>query len=222
MRTLFIDFDGTLHDSEAKFRVKLNGLFGFSGAHLLQTFLAVHQMVHQRHPDKHEDFQFQLKLVLERLRRPVDEAAIEELATRFKEAQQECWTEPVFFPDSLPFLDEVKHRGYRLCLATGDHAAEKACSVERMGGKKYFDHAFDQSILGMKGGDSYLRKALALTGSSREEAVVIGDSLPHDISPARVMGILTLWVNRKGEPLPPGSLRPDYEVKDLGEVLRYL
>lgn len=144
------------------------------------------------------------------------------VASRLQEAQEQCWKRPIFFPDSLPFLEEAGRRGYRLYLATGDYAREKAESLEREGRKKYLEGAFDQSHLGVKGDASYFQKALELTRCRAEEATMAGDSLLHDIAAAQAVGLGTIWVNRRGEPLPADCPAPDHQVRDLREALKYL
>lgn len=222
-KVLFIDFDGTLHDSDAKYTAGLEGLFGLSGAEMWQTYLAVHrETVHRHYPGRHDDLLFHLRLLFDYLKHPYEEDVFRRVAAAFQRAQEECWTKPLFFPDSLPFLNEVKDRGHSLCLATGNYAAEKAQAVERAGGREYFDYAFDQTHLGVKGEAVFFLKALKATASPAWEAVAIGDSLPHDIKAAKEVGMAAVWVNRKGIPLPPTSPRPDHEVKDLLEALPYL
>lgn len=44
----------------------------------------------------------------------------------------------------------------------------------------------------------------------------------HDVVPARRLGLAVLWVNRKGEAVPPGGVRPTWEVRDLGEAVARL
>jgi FMN phosphatase YigB (HAD superfamily) len=60
------------------------------------------------------------------------------------------------------------------------------------------------------------------TNSLPDDAVAIGDSLEHDIAAAKEAGIATVWVNRRGLSPIGESPDPDYEAKDLLEVLDYL
>ena len=64
------------------------------------------------------------------------------------------------------------------------------------------------------------QKAMELANSSESETWYIGDSLEHDIVPARKLGINTLYLNRKrqGE-LKIEQKNPLYaEVKDFYEM----
>lgn len=221
-RILFIDYDGTLHDTDAKFAVKLDGIYGLGAEHVMYAYLTVHRgIVHQQYPDKHDDFYFHQKLIAEHLGKPYDKDEARKMARRFKEAQEECWTNPIFFPESLHFLDKVKER-YILCLTTGDYAQQKAAALEKAAGRSYFSYAFDHTHLGIKGGSAYFENALMSTNSLPENTITIGDSLEHDIAAAKGAGITTVWVNRRGLAPLGDSQMPDYQAKDLFEVLDYL
>jgi FMN phosphatase YigB (HAD superfamily) len=60
------------------------------------------------------------------------------------------------------------------------------------------------------------------TKSRPEDVLVIGDSPEHDISAAKSAGLATVWVNRRGIPLTGNLPRPDYQAKDLWQVLAYI
>ena len=219
---LFIDYDGTLHDSDAKYAAKLDGILGLSGSQIWEAYLWVHrEIVHRQYPEKHDDSLFHQKLLFEHLKQPYDAGEAQRIADRFWEAQEECWTKPSFFPDTFPFLNGAKEK-HLLCLATGDYAPEKAEALEKAGGRSYFAYAFDRSQLGVKGESSYFKNALITTNSRPEDGVVIGDSLAHDIVAAKAAGLTTVWLNRKGIPGVTTPPRPDYEARDLLEVLTYI
>lgn len=222
-RVLFIDYDGTLHDSDAKYAAKLDGVLGLSGMVIWKAYVHVHRrIVHLRYPEKHDDYFFHQELLFEHLKRPFELAAALDLAARFREAQEECWTKPVFFPDALPFLNRVKE-GRVLCLTTGDNAPEKVQALETAGGKIYFTYALDKDRLGLKGrSPSYYSNAVMSTKSRPEDTLVIGDSLEHDIAAARSAGLATLWVNRAGRALAENCSAPDYQARDLTEALAYV
>ena len=221
-RILFIDYDETLHDTYSKFWLRLDGIYGLRAAEIMDAYLQVHRgIVHLEYPERHDDFFFQQRLLSEHLGITYDEGEAREMARRFKEAQETTWTTPKFFPDALSFLDKAKER-HVLCLTTGDYAREKADAIEKASGKSYFSYVFDHTHLGMKGGSAYFENALMSTNSLPEEAVVIGDSLEHDIAAAKGAGIMAIWVNRRGHSRMGESQEPDFEAHDLFDVLSYL
>ncbi len=221
-KILFIDYDETLHDTYAKFVVRLDGIYGLSAEQIINAYLAVHRgIVHLQYPEKHDDFFFHQRLLADYLGMPYDEGEARKTAIRFKEAQEECWINPTFYPESLYFLDKVKER-YILCLTTGDYAREKADALEKAAGTNYFSYAFDHTHLGIKGDRTYFDNALMSTNSTPDDAIAIGDSLEHDIAAAKEAGIITIWVNRRGRSLTSDSPYPDYEASDLFDVLEFI
>ncbi len=221
-RVLFIDYDNTLHDTEAQFASRLDGLYGLTSRQIVEVFLQVHrEIVHVRHQDRHDDFFFHQRLICERLDRPYDEAEAREVARLFEAANSERWTAPWLFPDVISFLDAVREQ-HILCLTTGDYAREKADALEKAGGRAYFTHAFDHTHLGVKGSSLFFRNALSEVGAGPEDAVVIGDCPDQDIRAAGEIGISTIWVNRQGLTLPESSPAPDYTATGLREVVQHL
>lgn len=221
-KILFIDYDGTLHDTDTKIGNQFDGIYGLSSEEVIEHYIRVHlDIVHTQFPEKHDDFLFHQKLLYERLNRPYDHDEAQVMAKKFEDVHWGRWTNPLFFSDSLPFLDSVREE-HILCLTTGDYASEKAEALEKAAGKKYFSYVFDHTHVGIKGGNEYFSNVLMSTNAPPEDAVVIGDSLEQDIATAKESGILTIWVNRKGLPIDNSSTKPDYTVKDLIEVLDIL
>jgi len=223
VKTLLVDYDNTLHDSDAKFFAKWDGILGLSGQQLWQLYIGVHrEIVHRLYPERHDDADFQCRLIFERLGRPYDRTVAERIVRGYREAEEACWKDPTPFPDAIAFLDTVKARGYQLCLATGEHAQEKAQAMDRLGSKQYFDYIFEEDRVGrIKADPEYYRRVLAACQAAPEEATMVGDSLPNDIIPAQAVGITTIWVNRQREDASPRT-RPDHTVHSLTEALKYL
>ena len=222
-KTLFIDYDGTLHDTDSVFAAGLDGIYGLSGQTALEAFVKVHRgIVHLQYPEQHDDFLFHQKLLCEQLGWPYDETEARETARRFSVAREQTWLNPSFFSDSLNFLERV-YLDHVLCLTTGDNAWEKAEAIQKATGSNFFTYTFDQTRLGIKGSSStYYNNALTLTNSHPDDVIVIGDSLEHDVTAAKETGIRAVWVNRKGLSLPDESPAPDYQASNLLDVLDYL
>ena len=63
-KVLFIDYDGTLHDSDAKYAARLDGILGLDGMQIWKAYLHVHRgIVHVQYPEKHDDFFFHQRLL---------------------------------------------------------------------------------------------------------------------------------------------------------------
>ena len=224
VRHLFVDYDNTLHDSDAKFIRHFHRpalALGLTGQQLWRLYLfEVHRgIVHRYHPERHDDKEFHCLLIFQRLGRPYDRGTASLLVSAFEKAMEECWRDPTFFPDAFPFLEEASRR-WELHLATSENALQKALCVERVGGRRYFSSVLGDHNVGVRKTEKeYYLRALELTGARPEESVMVGDSLTHDILPARRAGLGTVWVNRKGE-RPEGEVGP--EARDLREVLEFL
>jgi putative hydrolase of the HAD superfamily len=50
------------------------------------------------------------------------------------------------------------------------------------------------------------------------QALFVGDRADIDVVGAQALGIPVAWINRGGEPLPPGIAPPDFEIRDLAEL----
>lgn len=220
VKTVMVDFDNTLHDTDGKFASKLDGFLGLDGKFLWDTlFYEIHRkVVHEKYPEKHQDALFHFELLLKRLNEPPSEKLILELSRRYGEAEKECWEKPAYFGDALPFLDGLKKLGFKICLTTGAHAKEKAEGIERRASKKYFDHVFDERGLGYaKQNPKFYALALAFSSSRAEESASVGDTLINDVLAPRSIGMKAIWVNRKGS-----RSIVNHEVKNLMEALKLL
>lgn len=221
---LFIDFDNTLHDTDSKYVNELDGLLGFDGAFLWDMFLnRIHRMVHVRFPERHEDLRFHVELLLKALGRRVSSKDVEKFMEALDRAERACWREPSYFPDAFNFLKRAKDSGCILCLTTGPNSTFKAQALEERISFKVFDYVFGEDTLGcIKSEPEYYRRALNVTGASPSSTVTIGDTLSTDIAPAKIVGLRTIWVNRKGVDPKDIDVRPDFTVKDLDETFRVI
>ncbi len=226
VRTVLIDYDGTLHDADAVLRSSLDGIFGLEGDELYHIYLyEIHRgMIHRYHPERHDDLMFHCRLLFKYLKRPFDASTASLFCRRFIEAEERGWRDPIYFDDVLPALETMKTGGLRLFLSTGRDAEEKAAALERYAGVRVFEGSFSEPSIGhLKSNPEYYLKALKRSCSRAEETASIGDSPMTDITPAKTVGITTIWVNRRGEPSPSQEeLRPRYETKNLLEAARLL
>lgn len=226
MKSILIDYDGTLHDSDSKFIARFDPparALGLTGEKLWEIYLfKIHRgIVHKRFPERHADAEFHCKLIFEYLDKSYDKPLAGQIINAFKAAEEECWKRPSFFPDALEFLNRIAGR-YKVCLITGEHAKEKAECLEKFGRRKYFDLVLGEGLIGYRKTEpKYYARALKFSNSRARETVVIGDTLTHEVLPAKSVGIKTIWVNRKDE-IAGEEAKPDHEVKNLLEALNHL
>lgn len=62
-------------------------------------------------------------------------------------------------------------------------------------------------------------EALRLGDADADNALMVGDSLEHDIAGARAAGIRTVWVNRVQRVHAAGDPEPDHVISDLADLL---
>lgn len=225
-RTVLMDFDGTLHDLDSVLIRSLDGIIGLSGKELYDIYIYdIHRsVVHALYPERHDDIPFHCELILKHLNMSFDPEVVNLICRVFDEADEQARKSPIYFPDSIPALEKMKKIGLSIYLSTGKDAKEKADTIEKRTGNRYFKDTFSEASIGyLKTEPEYYRIALELTGSSPEATFSIGDTPMSDINPAKAVGIWTIWVNRRGEEISDYfKQRPDYEVHDLIEAVDLL
>lgn len=224
--TVFIDYDGTLHDSDSILHRSLDGILGFSGKDFLKTWIFdIHRgLVHKRYMEKHDDMIFHCKLMFRQLNRPFDHDTANLICRKFDEAGQKAREDPIYFPDAIPALEEMRGMGLKICLTTGTDAEIKAETLVRTTGTNYFEHTFSEPAIGhFKTETEYYETTLEKAGSRPDETVSIGDTPLSDIRPAKLVGIRTIWLNRRCEPIPVSvDQRADHQVADLLQAVELL
>lgn len=122
------------------------------------------------------------------------------------------------FSDTVAALQELKKR-FRLAILSNVDDDLFAITA------KHLQVPFDEVITAQQVG-SYkpshrnFETAIRRIGLPREAILHVGQSIYHDIVPARALGIAVVWVNRRqGKPghgaTVPAAARPDLEVPDL-------
>ncbi|MBS7638285.1 HAD family hydrolase [Candidatus Bathyarchaeota archaeon] len=226
IKTVLLDYDGTLHDADSVLRDGLDGIMGLRGDEIYHIYLhEIHRgIVHRYYPERHDDLMFHCRLIFRHLNRPFEAHTASLFCRRFMEAEERGWRDPIYFDDVLPALEMMKGDGLRLYLSTGRDAERKAEALERYACKKIFEGVFSEPSIGhLKSKPEYYLEVLKSSGSKAEETVSIGDSPMTDIGPANSIGITTIWVNRRGEPQPSREeLKPTYETRNLLEAARLI
>jgi 2-haloacid dehalogenase len=107
---------------------------------------------------------------------------------------------------------------YKLYLASNGTAAVQRRRIAESGIDKYFDGIFISEEIGAnKPSIEYFESCFAkIDGFSREDAIILGDSLSSDILGGKVAKIDTCLFNPKGKKLDTG-ITPDYEVRTHAE-----
>ena len=224
--TVLMDYDGTLHDHDGVLINKFDGILGLSGEEFYHIWrFDIHRnLVHRNYLDRHDDILFHCKLLFKHLETPYDKKIATSIYQKHNEATNLARDNPSYFDDAIPSLNNLFESGIILCLSTGQDAQKKAKRIEDNFGINFFKHVFSEQRLGyLKTSTDYYRKILNITRSPPRKTVSVGDTPLSDIRPAKLLGIKTIWLNRREEPKPNNSDQiADYEVDSLTEAVNLI
>jgi len=121
------------------------------------------------------------------------------------------------YPDVRPALALLARRFPLYALSNGN------ADVRRVGLGDLFADAIGAEAAGAAKPDPRIFQVLLARAALAPTTVLhVGDDPHTDIVGARRVGMLTAWVNRRGEQWPASVPRPDLEVRDLAELVRLL
>jgi HAD superfamily hydrolase (TIGR01662 family) len=129
-----------------------------------------------------------------------DPAATATLAAAYREAYASNW-QPV--PGAIEFLRAVRAAGHHIVIVTNNGVAEQQLKLVKCG----FDVLVDAMVTSEEAGVSkpargIFDQALARTGATPGEAVMLGDAWHADVEGARAIGVAPVWFNRARRPSP--------------------
>lgn len=116
------------------------------------------------------------------------------------------------YPDAEPCLDDLAGAGHRLVLLTNGNS-----QVDRIGLAGHFEARFHADDIGHRKPTPEVYNFVAERIGASGRFVSVGDSLPNDVAGPQAAGWLSIWLNRDGEPLPPG-FAPDATITNLRPV----
>ncbi len=124
----------------------------------------------------------------------------------------------LFEPAHRSVLEHLKKK-YRLALVSNfDHAPTVWNVLRREGIHPFFERIIVSAEVGYrKPHPAIFQAALHQLGVAPQEAIFVGDGLEVDIRGAERAGIPAIWMNRRGDPLPP-DVKPLAVIKSLEEL----
>jgi 2-haloacid dehalogenase/putative hydrolase of the HAD superfamily len=152
------------------------------------------------------------------LERTFRELGIEDAARGHIDALFERFNSAPAYPDVRPTLADLDGRVVTGVLSNAD--VENIDGALRTNGLRFPVVVTSEGVRCYKPRPEIFRQALALLGRRAEETLYVGDSQEDDVGGARGAGLRVAWLNRRGEALRPGTPAPDYEIRDLREVLK--
>ncbi len=127
------------------------------------------------------------------------------------------------YPDVLPALARLKETGIKLGVISnrtmgGEPFLKEWRNTELA---EYFDDIVVSCDVGyMKPHPEIFRIAMRRLEAKPEESMMVGDLLRADVIGAKWAGLTAVWINREGQENNYPSVKPDFEIKDFGELLR--
>jgi len=125
------------------------------------------------------------------------------------------------FPEeNRKILGLIRNKNYRLAIISNfDYAPAAYRLLDEFGIKEYFERILISVEIGWRKpkADIFL-KAFDLLRIKPEDAIFIGDSFEADVIGSKGVGMDAIWINKNGEPLKEGNLKPDYIVSNFSEI----
>ncbi|WP_252502494.1 HAD family hydrolase [Sporosarcina sp. Marseille-Q4943] len=142
-----------------------------------------------------------------------------ELAARFIEERKKS---PFVYDETFSVLDQLKGK-YELVLLTNGSPSLQHTKLEITPEMApYFSKIVISGAFGKgKPDPSIFEHVLEETGTSSEEALMIGDNLMTDILGSSKVGMRSVWINREEKPENP-DIQPTYEIRHMEELFPIL
>lgn len=142
--------------------------------------------------------------------RQLDDAAADALFSTYLAAYEKNYA---LFPDVLPFFEEV--RGFLFGVITNGETHQQRDKLVRMGIHALFGTVLISGEVGLRKPDPEIFRAAARRLKVLpQECVFIGDNLEADYHGSRKAGMVSVWINRRSKPSPPGVL----EISSFSEI----
>jgi putative hydrolase of the HAD superfamily len=175
-------------------------------------------------PDRHRDG----RLELEAARREVVRLALLELgianpglATSIGDSYSRyryAGMEPL--PDAIDTVRWLKASGCALALLTNGAGPAQRKKISRFGLTELFDTILVEGEVGFGKPDPRVYAlALSRLNLAPLDAWMVGDNLEWDVAAPQKLGLFSIWIDRKGQGVPPTThIRPDRIVRALSEL----
>ena len=124
-----------------------------------------------------------------------------------------------FPPHHGPLLARLAERHRLAVVSNFDYSPTALGILDTAGVTGLFTAIVVSDVFGWrKPAPGIFHEALRLVGAEPAEALFVGDRADIDVAGAQAVGMPAVWVNPRGEPLPPGIAPPAFEIRDLGEL----
>lgn len=225
IKVILWDVDATLLDFEKAEEAGIRGCFKeFQLGECTEEMLAAYKKLNRGYWQMLERGEIEKSVLLvKRFEDFLDAYGLDvSVAAGFNELYQILLGDTVVFtPHALETIQSLKGKVLQCAVTNGTKVAQDR-KLRNSGLDKEFDYIFISEEVGIeKPNKGFFDVVFAKIGKfAPEEVLIVGDSLTSDIQGGVNAGIRTCWFNPKGVENTSG-LRPEYEIRDVGEVLRF-
>lgn len=227
-KTVFLDFDDTLIDTQAYATKCLKGLY--SDFDLDKYFENVEEFLTIYHTNTRklwEDYALGLvdkpTLLRQRFEKPF--LHVPHLIGNFTANLNDEFMERVVFIDLViegakELLEYLKKKGYKLVMLSNGFTEIQYKKIKNVGFENIFDVVILSDVVGVNKPDSKIFEyALEKSATRAKETIMIGDSYLADIQGAMDAGIDQIWYNPNGV---KADKIPTYEISHLDQIKNIL
>lgn len=121
------------------------------------------------------------------------------------------------YPETMQVLEQLKKNGIKIAIVSNTPKLSVDGVLEKFGMDKLFDavcFSYEQGYL--KTDPALFDAALQKLGVSKDEAVMVGDSMETDIAGAEKAGVLPVLIDRKG------TREYANKIRSLTEIEKFL
>ena len=123
------------------------------------------------------------------------------------------------FSDAVPTLEGLSGRVKLAVLSNADRSYLYPLLDHHGLGDRFDAVRSSEEARSYKPHPGIFEQTLQALGVAPEEAVQVGDTLQEDVLGAKLVGMRTVWVSRSGGAPAPAGPAPDYQVRDLRELI---
>lgn len=225
-KVIFWDLDQTLLNFDLAMDHALRAVFAQYGLEMNDEIVARYEAINRSCWLRLESGEFTKEQVtVGRFRTLFEETGIVNVRPEeINEAYQQALGNVFFYMEGAKELVTLlKEKGYRQYVVTNGVNATQESKMKRSGLDKIMDGVFVSEVIGFpKPMKEYFDACFAaLFDVSREECILVGDSLTSDMRGAENAGITACWFNPENREKDV-DVRTDYEIRHLEELIPIL
>lgn len=220
IKYVFLDLDDTIFDFRASEAKALSETLRSLGVLPTADTLSLYHRINRSQWERLERGEATRdEILVRRFEILYDTLGLNLSAQKTKEIYEHNLSLEYIYIDGAEELIHELYGKYRLYLASNGTAKVQDSRILRSGIAKYFDGIFISQRVGYdKPSREFFERCFAeIDGFSKDEAIIVGDSLSSDILGGINARIRTCRYNPEGKPASP-DITPDYEIRHLSEL----